>query len=238
MKSLDGLINKMITEDIIILPDANDFSSWYLTRRGEKKLTDGGLVFPDDAKERMTFLREAIKSGVLSKDDVHTKLLALPEVIGIPGLREDVAKEYADMIKESGADFDRLCSLAYAGVGTGDLTASMLGVPHVIFRKEQEARHKPTVGRFNEGDTLALLDDVMYQGDAVTRSAGKLREFNVKVKDTFVFLDRSKEGGGKDLCKKNGITVHSRIDTEYINHIIKSNPHVPQDAKDLLSSGI
>lgn len=233
--NIDNLIDRMIAEGIVVLPDKNDFNSWYLTRRGEKKLSDNQLILPADSKSRVQFLRESITSGVLLPEDIHMKLLALPEVIGIPGLREDVADSYAGMIKKSGVNFDRLCSLAYAGIGIGDLTASKLGVPHAQFRKEQEARHKPTVGKINEGDTVALLDDVLYQGDAIVRGAAKLRECNAaKVHDAFVFLDRSAEGGGKNRCLRWGVNTHSQIDTERLKHTIKTNNQVPQDVKDLL----
>lgn len=224
-KKLSNLINKMYNAGVIITPIENDFSTHYLTKKGGEKLAESKLSLPENGSERMKFLQQAIADGIISKDDIHLKLIAMPEAAGIPGLREDIAHFYADMIKNSGMHIDVLCSLAYAGIGMGTLTAHKLGLPHSIFRKEQpeEDKRLSVISGYpiKNGDTVALCDDAVQAGRTAVNSAGYLRLNGAKVNDAYAFLQY--RGNGAENCANNDLTAHTGITEQRLTKWILDN---------------
>ncbi|NLM83281.1 MAG: orotate phosphoribosyltransferase [Clostridiales bacterium] len=130
---------------------------------------------------------------------------------------------YADIIMESGEKFDALYGPAYKGIPLVAAAASSLyrkygrDVPYCFNRKEAKDHGEGglIVGyQPKDGDTLAIVEDVVTAGTAVRETMALLgRVARVKIAALFVSVDRMERGTGSlsaldELRKEYGIAVY------------------------------
>ena len=143
---------------------------------------------------------------------------------------------YARTIAESGEEFDALFGPAYKGIPLAAAAASSLfreygrDVPYCFNRKEVKDHGEGggIVGyRPKDGDSIAIVEDVVTAGTAVRESLAFLAGVaDVKVTALFVSVDRMERGTGTlsaldELRESLGIRVHPIIT---VRDIIASFP--------------
>ncbi|SHH76938.1 orotate phosphoribosyltransferase [Sporobacter termitidis DSM 10068] len=143
---------------------------------------------------------------------------------------------YADCIMKSGEQFDALFGPAYKGIPLAAAAASSLwrshgrDVPYCFNRKEikDHGEGGVLVGyQPQDGDTLAIIEDVVTAGTAVRESIDILsRLADVKLGALFVSVDRMERGTGSlsaldELRDTLGIRVYPIIT---VRDIIASLP--------------
>jgi orotate phosphoribosyltransferase len=112
-----------------------------------------------------------------------------------PDLLRDVARELADILP---ADVDRLAGAALGGVPLAAAVALQTGLPYVIVRKESKeyGTEQRLEGLLEDGDRVALVEDVVTTGGAALSAAQALLDAGAAEVLAFVVLDRQ-EGGEK-----------------------------------------
>jgi orotate phosphoribosyltransferase/uridine monophosphate synthetase len=110
-----------------------------------------------------------------------------------------------------------------AGVPVGGLLLATAysqetNVPMIYARIRPEGTGKRGIeGRFNEGDTVLIVDDLITGGSSVLETAALLEEKGLKVKDVIVLVDR--EHGAAERLRQHGINLLSILKLDVmLNH--------------------
>jgi orotate phosphoribosyltransferase len=113
-----------------------------------------------------------------------------------PDLLRDVADALAAQIPEG---VERLAGVELGAVPLVVATALATGLPYVIVRKAAKD-HGSSAGRsiegnLEQGERVALVEDVVTTGTQAVRAAGHLGEAGVEVVTIVAVLDRREESG-------------------------------------------
>jgi orotidine 5'-phosphate decarboxylase subfamily 2 len=229
------VVNNLIKEDLVLIPQTTDFAKWPLLKKGQNKLEAAGIKLAGSAEEKEKVLRDAITKKVLAQDDFGAIYLQMRDVMGQVETRRLMAYLYAKMIKESGVAYDRIGSIAYGAINTGDLASYILNKPAFLLRKERgtEATHSDVVGALKKDEVAIMIEDVTTSADSLIKDVKMLREvFGVKINDAFVFVKRTPEG--EQACKENGIKLHYVMDMAGLKEYIRKSPNVSEDVKKMI----
>lgn len=101
-------------------------------------------------------------------------------------------------------NFDLIVGVPYAAIPIASVISYKYNRPMVFVRKEQKfyGKKKLIEGKYHNGQTAVLLDDVISDGASKLETIEHLQQAGLRVKDVVVLLDRSRKG--KVLTLKNG----------------------------------
>jgi uridine monophosphate synthetase len=156
------------------------------------------------AIQALKFGEFKLKSGALSPFYVDLRV-----IISHPKILQAVAQSILDLITP--LRFQRIAGIPYAGLPIATAVSILGGFPLLYARKEAKDYGTKRVieGRFEAGETVVLIDDVITDGASKFESAEPLLQAGLVVKDFAIFLDR--EQGGADRLGEKGYTLHSAL---------------------------
>lgn len=127
-----------------------------------------------------------------------------------PQVLRGIVYEMAMMIRNelaTGAPYARLAAPELGGVVLGAGLSLELGLPLLLVRKltKDYGTSKRIEGRLEEGETVALVEDIVTSGGAAIQAAEALREAGAVVHDLYCVVDR--EEGGKEAASAAGLVL-------------------------------
>jgi uridine monophosphate synthetase len=133
--------------------------------------------------------------------------LDLRQFVSHPELLARASAVYVPMLKE--LSFDRIAGLPYAALPIATAISLQTGWPMIYPRKEaKEYGTKAQIeGEHNEGERIAMIDDVVTTGGAKLEALEKLRGAGLVVEDLVVLVDR--ESGGAESLTAAGLRLHA-----------------------------
>jgi uridine monophosphate synthetase len=133
--------------------------------------------------------------------------LDLRQFVSHPDLLARAAAVYVPMLRE--LSFDRIAGLPYAALPIATAISLQTGWPMIYPRKEvKDYGTKAQIeGEHNEGERIAMVDDVVTTGGAKLEALEKLRGAGLVVEDLVVLVDR--ESGGAESLKEMGVKLHA-----------------------------
>jgi len=119
-----------------------------------------------------------------------------------PAVLRRLGKHLASLVP---AETQRLAAPELGAVLLGGAVSMESGLPLVLVRKEPKGygTSKQIEGRFEPGDRVTVIEDVVTTGGDSLRSAQVLRDAGLEVIHLVVVLDRGE--GGEDNIKAAGI---------------------------------
>ena len=131
----------------------------------------------------------------------------LRTIISHPQVFEKVLSAYADILEK--LSFDRIAGIPYGSLPTATGLGLRLNYPMIFPRKEVKAHgtRRLVEGKFSEGETVVVVDDILITGKSVMEGAAKLESVGLKVEDIVVFIDH--EEGVQDRLEENGYRGHA-----------------------------
>jgi orotate phosphoribosyltransferase len=107
--------------------------------------------------------------------------------------------------------FDRLAGIPMAGLPIVVALSLAMDRPLIFSRPDIKPLgiERQIEGEYQAGETMLLVDDVIYRGNRKAASIAILEAADLKIKDVVVVVDREM-GGVKQLAAR-GITVHSTL---------------------------
>jgi uridine monophosphate synthetase len=147
-----------------------------------------------------------------------------------PQLLRKVARAYADILK--GLTFDRLAAIPYAALPIGTAVSLEMGLPLVYPRKEvkEHGTARGIEGYFEEGERVAVLDDLITTGGSKLRAIAPLEEAGLEVQDVVVLVDRE-QGGAEELAEQ-GYTLHSVLGLKEMLSILAEDGRMTPGQRD------
>ncbi len=117
----------------------------------------------------------------------------LRQIISDPNLFHRVLHAYAGQLK--GLEFDRIAGIPYGSLPTATGLSLQLHKPLIYPRKEVKAHgaRRLIEGDFEEGDVVALVDDILITGGSLLEGIAKLESSGLVVRDVVVFIDHGDE---------------------------------------------
>lgn len=112
-----------------------------------------------------------------------------------PDLLGEIAAALADRLP---AGIDRLAGVELGAVPLVAALALRTGLPYVIVRRDAKeyGTSRSVEGRLNEGESVALVEDVITTGAQSLKAARGLVEGGCKVEKVLAVLDRRESPGG------------------------------------------
>ena len=130
---------------------------------------------------------------------------------------------YAEVLQ--GLRFDRIAGIPYGSLPTATGLSLQLHKPLIYPRKEVKAHgtRRLVEGEFNEGETVAVVDDILITGGSVLEGIAKLTNSGLTVNDVVVFLDH---GGRHDTQAKQrladaGLTLQAVLTLDSISEVLE-----------------
>jgi aspartate carbamoyltransferase/orotidine 5'-phosphate decarboxylase subfamily 2 len=135
--------------------------------------------------------------------------LDLRLLVSVPQLLRKVARAYTGLLRP--LSFDRLAAIPYAALPIGTAVAMEIGAPLLYPRKElkEHGTRQPIEGRFEPGEKVVVLDDLITTAGSKLRAIAPLEEAGLVVEDVVVLVDR--EQGGKGELEARGYRLHSFV---------------------------
>ena len=171
----------------------------------------------------------------------------LRQIISDPNLFHRVLHSYAELLAD--LDFDRIAGIPYGSLPTATGLSLQLHKPLIYPRKEVKAHgaRRLIEGDFNEGDVVALVDDILITGGSLLEGIGKLESSGLVVRDVVVFIDHGSEpaspdshssGPGSDAMQRlaaRGYRCRAVLDIARITAVLRSHGRLSDDQARLLS---
>ncbi len=155
----------------------------------------------------------ALKFGdfTLASGEKSQYYIDLRVIPNFPEAFEKIVNFAVDYIKKN-IDFEGVVAIPLAGIPFGTMIANQLHKPFYILRKEPKKHglKKMVEGKIKKGQKILLVDDLISSGFSKLFAINALREEGAKVKDLFIFVDRSMDNLA-DFEKDHLIRVHSLI---------------------------
>jgi orotate phosphoribosyltransferase len=128
-----------------------------------------------------------------------------------PRVLRGIVEQLSTIARErlaAGAVYDRLAAPELGGVVLGAGMSLELGIPLVLVRKaaKEYGTVKRIEGKFELGERVAIIEDIVTSGGAAIQAAEALREAGAIVEDLYCVVDR--EEGGADAAAQAGLALH------------------------------
>ena len=163
----------------------------------------------------------------------------LRQIISDPALFHRVLDCYAQVLRP--LQFDRIAGIPYGSLPTATGLSLQLHKPLIYPRKEVKAHgtRRMVEGEFNEGETVAVVDDILITGGSVLEGIGKLESSGLKVSDVVVFLDHGgvHDTRAKQRLARNGLRLKAVLTLQTISEVLKTAGRISaKQAKELCHS--
>ena len=148
----------------------------------------------------------------------------LRQIISDPALFHRVLDCYAEVLRR--LCFDRIAGIPYGSLPTATGLSLQLHKPLIYPRKEVKAHgtRRLVEGEFREGETVAVVDDILITGGSVLEGIEKLTDSGLKVNDVVVFLDHggSQNPRAKQRLQRQGLNLHAVLTLEVISEVLEA----------------
>jgi orotate phosphoribosyltransferase len=124
-------------------------------------------------------------------------------VLENPAVAEEIMKELAKQIKESGIKIDSVCSPAIGGLLAGYELARQLGVRFIF---AERVNGKMTIRRgfeVKDGEKILICEDIITTGGSALEAAAKIEENGGEVVAFAAIANRG-------LCKREGSNLEAK----------------------------
>lgn len=154
-----------------------------------------------------------LHSGIKSPIYIDLRLLA-----SFPQALRQAADAYAAILEKKA--FDLLGATPLAGLPIGTAISLRMNKPLIYARPSTKGygTGKQIEGRWEVGQRVVMVDDLITSGDSLLQGIGQLREAGLVVTEAVVLLDRQQ--GGREALREQGVALTSAMTLEQALEIL------------------
>ena len=144
-------------------------------------------------------------------------------------MNEEVQTRQA-MLHNPLKEFHRVCGIPFGGLHLATAFALRSRVPMVYVHpaKERNGNRLWVEGRFEPGETVLLIDDLVTSGGGIIETAAFLKaNANLTVRDVLVLLDRQE--GAREQLKAHGYNLISILGLEPLLNYLMASGLIAED---------
>ena len=144
-------------------------------------------------------------------------------------MNEEVQTRQA-MLHNPLKEFHRVCGIPFGGLHLATAFALRSRVPMVYVHpaKERNGNRLWVEGRFEPGETVLLIDDLVTSGGGIIETAPFLKaNANLTVRDVLVLLDRQE--GAREQLKAHGYNLISILGLEPLLNYLMASGLIAED---------
>ena len=164
----------------------------------------------------------------------------LRQIISNPNLFHRVLHAYGSLL--AGLEFDRIAGIPYGALPTATGLSLQLHKPLIYPRKEVKAHgaRRLIEGDFQEGDRVAVVDDILITGGSVLEGIAKLESSGLVVKDVVVFIDHggSADSSARHRLEQAGYRCHAVLDIQRITEVLHRTGRLSDSQAAVLHGGV
>jgi len=162
-----------------------------------------------------------LKSGMLSPFYLDLRIL-----VSHPNIMREAARALAQTLNT--LRFDRIAAIPYAALPIGTAVALEMDRPLIYPRqaKKDYGTERVIEGKFNAGEQVVVLDDVITTGASKLEAIATLQNARLKVRDVVVLIDR--EQGGAEEIATHGYVLHSVYKIREVLRILRTTDRISE----------
>lgn len=164
-----------------------------------------------------------LKSGQTSKI-----YLDLRQLVSYPQLLRNASNAIWQKIHAN--HMDLICGVPYTALPIATCITLLHNVPMIMRRKEKKdyGTKQQIEGKFQEGQTCLIIEDVITSGSSIIETAKDLEAAGLKVTDVAVLIDRQQ--GAQENLKKQNYNVHAVLTMkEILRALLNSTLLAPEE---------
>lgn len=134
---------------------------------------------------------------------------------------KEEAETLLSMLHSPLAPFSLVAGVPFGGLHVATALSLMTKIPLIYLHPARGERIEAIEGKFVEGQTVLVIDDLITHGTSVIDTAGKLRDEGLIVRDAVVLIDRHQ--GGREELRQLGINLIAILELEtLLNYLMAS----------------
>lgn len=137
------------------------------------------------------------------------------------------------MLHKGVREFDRVCGIPFGGLHLATAFSLRSRVPMVYVHpaKERNGNRVWVEGRYEPGETVLLIDDLVTSGGGIVETAAFLKaNAGLNVHDVLVLVDRQE--GAREQLKTHGYNLISLLGLETMLNYLMASGHIEEDNYD------
>lgn len=165
-----------------------------------------------------------LRSGKISPIYLDLRLLA-----SYPAALRQATAVYRVILEK--LTFDRLVGVPLAGLPIGTAVALDMDYP-LIFPRPSAKKYglgKMIEGKWEQGETAVLIDDLITKGGSLIQAADSLRQVGLRVSDAVVLVDRQQEG--VQAMQEKGVTLHAGMTLSQLLITLENNKRITTEQR-------
>ncbi|GIX48979.1 MAG: orotate phosphoribosyltransferase [Candidatus Tectimicrobiota bacterium] len=119
------------------------------------------------------------------------------------------------------APYDLVAGVPFGGLHLATAFSLISDTPMIYLHPEKKSRRAIIEGRYEDGQTVLIIDDLITGGHSIVQTASRLEADNLIVEDAVVLLDRQQ--GGRERLSRHGINLVSILTLESVLHYLGSS---------------
>jgi orotate phosphoribosyltransferase/uridine monophosphate synthetase len=116
--------------------------------------------------------------------------------------------------------FSVVAGVPFGGLHVATAFSLEVSTPMIYLHPSGTAKEDLIEGRYVEGQTCLVIDDLITSGGSIVETTAKLREAGLIVRDAVAVIDRQE--GGTDRLKAIGVNLHSVLQLKQLARYLRA----------------
>lgn len=150
-------------------------------------------------------------------------------ILSYPPIRNFIRENMAKQIESLYGKADIIAAVATGAIGIGMLVAEYMSLPFIYVRPEAKShgRKNQIEGKFDEGQTVVVIEDLVSTGKSSLNAVKALEEAKLQVKGMLAIFTYGFETAAKNF-KEAETELHTLSDYSYLLEMAQKSNYISQ----------